>query len=213
MMSYSLDHLVILVYDLERAQADYTSLGFTVVEGGRHADGLTHNALVAFEDGTYLELIAFLEEPPDEHPFYRAHGEEGLVTFALLPREMERDVKEARKRGLELQGPRGGGRQRPDGVRVEWQTARPGTPDLPFLCADLTRRDLRVPFGPARLHSNGIAGVAAVTVVVSDLRKSSEHYQALLGAAPLPHGPYNNADSSSFQVGGYIITLVQPEGG
>ena len=56
-----LDHLVILVYDLERAVRGYEELGFTVTPGGEHADGLTHNALVAFEDGSYLELVAFLD--------------------------------------------------------------------------------------------------------------------------------------------------------
>jgi catechol 2,3-dioxygenase-like lactoylglutathione lyase family enzyme len=213
MKGFSLDHVVILVYNLERAQADYAALGFTVVEGGRHADGVTHNALVAFQDGTYLELIAFLQEPPEVHPFYRAHGEEGLVTFALLPVDIERDVKGAQRRGLVLTGPTRGGRRRPDGVHIEWQTARAVSTDLPFLCADLTDRNLRVPFGPARLHSNGTAGVAALTIVVSALNKSIERYRALLGSEPLPHGPYNNSHSSSFQVGNCVLTLVEPDGG
>ena len=62
-----LDHLVILVRDLELAASDYESLGFTVTPGGEHADGLTRNALVPFRDGTYLELVSFLdpEDPTD----------------------------------------------------------------------------------------------------------------------------------------------------
>ena len=63
-MSLQLDHLVILVRDLESAIADYTALGFTVQRGGTHADGATHNALVGFADGSYLELIAFLKPAP-----------------------------------------------------------------------------------------------------------------------------------------------------
>jgi catechol 2,3-dioxygenase-like lactoylglutathione lyase family enzyme len=38
-----LDHLVILVRDLDRAVRDYEGLGFTVTPGGKHADGLTRN--------------------------------------------------------------------------------------------------------------------------------------------------------------------------
>jgi catechol 2,3-dioxygenase-like lactoylglutathione lyase family enzyme len=59
-MTLPLDHVVILVAELERAIADYTTLGFTVQRGGTHAGGSTHNALVGFADGSYLELIAFL---------------------------------------------------------------------------------------------------------------------------------------------------------
>jgi catechol 2,3-dioxygenase-like lactoylglutathione lyase family enzyme len=212
-MGISLDHVVILVYNLERAQADFGALGFTVVEGGWHVDGLTHNALVAFEDGSYLELIAFVEEPNDGHPFYREHGEEGLVTFALLPGDIARDVQKARKRGLHMEGPRQGGRHRPDGVHIQWQIARADSPELPFLCADVTPRNLRVPYGPSRLHANGVVGIAAVTVAVADLRASVMRYKALLGSDPLPHGPYNHPRSTSFKVEGCILTLVQPDGG
>src|SRR5215210_8497029 len=64
-MLTGLDHLVILVEELEEAVAGYEELGFWVTFGGEHADGLTHNALVPFADGTYLELVAFVD-PDDE---------------------------------------------------------------------------------------------------------------------------------------------------
>ncbi|TMJ30929.1 MAG: VOC family protein, partial [Alphaproteobacteria bacterium] len=54
----AIDHLVIMFPDLETAIRDYTELGFTVVRGGSHPTG-THNALIAFADGAYVELIAF----------------------------------------------------------------------------------------------------------------------------------------------------------
>ncbi|MFW6075058.1 MAG: VOC family protein, partial [Chloroflexota bacterium] len=38
-MIQGIDHLVILVDELERAIQDYTSLGFTVVPGGKHPRG------------------------------------------------------------------------------------------------------------------------------------------------------------------------------
>ena len=58
-MTLALDHLVIAVSDLPRAIADYTALGFTVLEGGRHPGRPTHNALVVFEDGSYLEPVSY----------------------------------------------------------------------------------------------------------------------------------------------------------
>src|SRR5687767_15631793 len=97
-----LDHIVILVNDLEAASADYRSLGFTVTPGGEHADGNSRNALISFADGAYLELIAFKRPPPPEHLF--AHGfalGEGIIAYALLPDDIEADVAAAKARGLD----------------------------------------------------------------------------------------------------------------
>ncbi len=176
-----IDHMVILVRDLSAAIDDYTALGFTVTPGGVHADGATHNALVAFADGSYLELIAFRREAPD-HIWWRHTADgEGLIDFALLPDAINEDVAAARARGLEIAGPFSGGRERPDGVRIAWQTARPATPDLPFLCGDITARDLRVPTGAARQHPNGVTGIARVLVATRDPAESAARYRALLG--------------------------------
>src|SRR5437764_9838990 len=178
----ALDHIVILVGDLSTASADYSALGFRVTPGGEHADGRSHNALIPFADGSYLELISFRGPAPEDHPFYRPGMVEGLVTYALLPGDIERVVAEARERGLALSGPTPGGRLRPDGQRVAWQTARAATHDLPFLCADITPRELRVPRGRAARHDNGVLGVASITATVLDLGASIERYRALLGA-------------------------------
>src|SRR5689334_10222127 len=131
-MILGIDHIVIVVHDLDKAISDYSSLGFTVVPGGEHADGITHNALVAFADGAYLELVAFKQEAP-QHFFYRPHGKEGMVTYALLPGNIEEDIAAARERGLEIEGPIPGGRVRPDGEHLKWQLGRPAAPELPFL--------------------------------------------------------------------------------
>ena len=68
-MLKGIDHLVIVVPELEAAVATYRGLGFTVVPGGRHPIG-THNALIAFTDGSYLELIAFFE-PNAQHRWHQ----------------------------------------------------------------------------------------------------------------------------------------------
>ena len=183
-MPLTLDHLVILVPELDTAITDYRTLGFTVQPGGTHADGVTHNALVVFADGSYLELIAFLRP----HPGHRwggpaARGHRGYVDFALLPDSVAAVVADAAGRGLAYQGPLDGGRLRPDGERLAWQIGTPPTPELPFLCGDTTARTLRVPEGAVRQHPNGVTGVACVTVAVADLETSLARYSALLGQA------------------------------
>ncbi len=183
-MILSIDHIVILVNDLDTARADYEALGFTVVPGGEHTDGATHNVLIAFADGSYLELLAFKREAPAHRWWpYQATGE-GLIDFALLPGAIAEDIAAARQRGLEYTGPTSSGRQRPDGQQISWQIGLPPSYDLPFLCADVTPRGLRVPDGPAWQHPNGVIGLDSLTVGVKNLQSSIAHYRALLGKEP-----------------------------
>lgn len=185
-----LDHVVIAVHDLQQAMADYAALGFQVLAGGAHPGRESHNALVVFDDGAYLELIAW--RAANDEPWYRtlqADGE-GLVDHALLPEDLVAVADAARQRGLATLGPViPGGRLRPDGERVAWQSARQATRALPFLCADLTPRALRVPEGAARRQPNGLRGVAAVVVAVPELQPAQMGLQALLGETLQPGLP------------------------
>ncbi|WP_219219408.1 VOC family protein [Variovorax boronicumulans] len=181
-MSLTLDHIVIAVHDLDTTIADYTALGFNVQRGGDHPGRSTHNALVVFADGSYFELIAWKQPAPQERwwQLLQRHGE-GIIDFALLPRSVADTVAQAGQRGLVLDGPLEGGRLRPDGERLHWQTARPPSTDLPFLCGDVTPRALRVPEGGARVHPNGALGVASLAVAVHNLDATLARYRALFG--------------------------------
>jgi hypothetical protein len=181
-MAFSLDHVVIAVSELEQTIVDYRALGFTVYPGGVHHGGVSHNALVIFADGSYFELIAYRQAAPDVRWWQvLTKAGEGFVDFALLPENTERDVVAARGRGLDLVGPIDGGRVRLDGARLDWQTVRPKTTDLPFWCGDVTPRNLRVPEGDMRTHGNGVTGVALLKVAVADVAKSADRYAALAG--------------------------------
>ncbi|MES2718579.1 MAG: VOC family protein [Pseudomonadota bacterium] len=214
-MPLTLDHLVILVPDLDAATTDYRALGFTVQPGGTHADGATHNALVVFADGSYLELIAFLRPQPDHRwGGHAARGHSGFVDFALLPGSVGAVVAEAAARGLAYRGPIDGGRLRPDGERLVWQIGTPPTPELPFLCGDVTPRALRVPEGSGRQHANGVTGVACLTVAVSDLDASLAAYAALLGQ-PGERLPLTGLglQQARFALGTASLLLVAPAAG
>jgi hypothetical protein len=204
-MILALDHSVILVEDLEAAARDYQSLGFTVTPGGEHADGNSHNVLVSFADGSYLELIAFRREAPAHRWWRHTEAGPGLIDFALLPGAIESDVAAAKTRGLPMNGPFAGGRERPDGVRLEWQIASAEAAELPFLCGDVTERHLRVPSGPATQHHNGVTGIYRVTIAVRDLEASAARYAMLLGQSPL-----SEPDRRLFKLGGTYIVLQEP---
>ena len=217
-----IDHVVILVRDLEQAIQTYTDLGFTVQAGGTHADGITRNALIVFADGSYLELLHFLRPAP-QHRWWRhvAYGE-GLIDFALLPTDTTAAIATAQQHGLALAGPIAGGRLRPDGQQVAWEIALPPTPDLPFLCGDVTPRHLRVAEGDVRIHANGVQGIAGVTVAVPEIGASVQRYRALLD---LPHHPASpteqmpplvmpelGAQIAMLPIGRAVVMLVQPGG-
>jgi catechol 2,3-dioxygenase-like lactoylglutathione lyase family enzyme len=205
-MIQAIDHLVFLVNDLEQAANDYRRLGFTVVRGGAHADGATHNMLIAFADGSYIELLAFLREAPEHFWWRHTSAGEGPIDYALLPGAIEADVAAARAAGLAIDGPNLGGRARPDGEQIAWHMARPVDRDLPFLCGDVTPRTLRVPHGNDAVHANGVSGIARLNVVVRDLAAATSRYQALLGLQP-----GGSAGRATFDLAGSSIGLIAPQ--
>jgi hypothetical protein len=179
-MPSMIDHIVIVDRDLDVMVQQAESLGFTVVPGGEHAGGMTHNALIAFRDGSYIELIAFID--PDQRSTHRWWPRlwkgGGLVDFALLCADLEAEADAIRARGLELPDVVENGRLRPDGQRLEWRQAFPqqvvGESGLPFLIEDVTPRSLRVPHEPDQVtHRNGVTGIAGVTLLVDDLVRAS----------------------------------------
>jgi len=215
-MTLPLDHIVIAVHPLDQAIADYRALGFQVLIGGRHNGRTSHNALVVFQDGSYLELIAW-EGPAPQERWYNTlqSAGEGLVDFALLPGDTTEVLNAARARGLlSLEGPFDGARLRPDGAQLRWQTARHASPDLPFLCGDISPRALRVSESPAdRRHPNGSLGVARLDIAVHDLSTSLARYQALLGP-DLPGGPVRvqeGVQQITLPLGSTELRLLSPD--
>ena len=189
-----LDHLVILVRDLDRAVRDYARLGFAVTPGGEHADGLTRNALIPFEDGSYLELVAFVD--PDDvrdnvwgwRRFLSSGG--GLIDFCAASDDLREEVRGLEERDLGVDGPTDGGRRLPDGREIRWRIARIRQEGrlLPFLIEDLTTRELRVPGSPSAKHPNGALGIALLEVATPDAEGAVRAFASLTGAPSLRLG-------------------------
>lgn len=178
-MIRGLDHVVLVVLDLVAAVAEHGERGFTVTPGGEHAGGLTHNALVGFQDGSYLELIAFhdLAAARGKHswaPVAERGG--GWADFAVLSSDLRQDV--AALGDLVTRPPEDGGRTRPDGVAIAWRVARLEKP-LPFVIEDLTARELRVPGGDAAKHANGTTRVAGIVLGATEPTRVTERYALL----------------------------------
>lgn len=208
-MPAGIDHVLIAVPRLADAITAYRQLGFTVAPGGQHANGATHNALVAFADGAYLELIALIDpdQPPQDQWGARLVGARGLIGYALGTANADADAQAAAGRGLTVRGPADNSRLRPDGERVAWRAftidaGEAGNRLLPFVIEDVTPRDVRVPSGEAAIHPLDVTRLAGAEVAVPDLEAASALYAALLGSQPEATGT-----GRRFQVGHHWIEL------
>ena len=190
-MFTGIDHVAIVVNELESAIASYSRAGFTVVRGGKHPIG-THNALVAFADGSYFELIAFLM-PQTGHPWQLALAKgSGIVDFCMRTDDLAADIDAMRRAGAKIGAPSPLTRDRPDGYRLSWVLAIPAPPfngRLPFLIKDDTPRDERVP--RERSHRNGATGIRTLALAVDDPGITSRSYARVLGR---PGAPVERAD-------------------
>jgi len=185
-MLRQLDHVVFVFRDLQLAIDDYRRRGFTVTPGGEHADRITHNALIPFADGTYLELVGFRDQSraPTHRWWPVAVDGGGIADFALLSDNIADDAAVLAE--LVKTPPKEDGRITPDGLELKWRSAVL-KPPLPFIIEDLTPREFRVPGGAAADHANGAMGIATVVIGATDIADAEWRYAALRerGAPPI----------------------------
>ncbi|KAF2456159.1 glyoxalase-like domain-containing protein [Lineolata rhizophorae] len=195
-----LDHIIILVPTPTYLHAPPPALtaSLALTPGGRHADGLTENALIGLADGSYLELIAFTTADASVRAAHwwgtKAAG--GIIDFALTgpgaggaggeedegdeeavgPRRQYEAMRARVAAGpVAFEDLRPGARVRPDGRGVRWLVGFPrarGLPRgaVPFVCYDRTPRAARVPEARADAYGCGAVGVVEVSVVVPEER-------------------------------------------
>jgi catechol 2,3-dioxygenase-like lactoylglutathione lyase family enzyme len=208
-MFTGIDHVAIVVDELESAIASYSRAGFTVVRGGKHPIR-SHNALIAFADSSYLELIAFLK-PNSGHPWQKALEKgSGIVDFCMATDDLSADVDATRRAGAKIGNPSPLTRDRPDGYHLSWVLAIPEAPfngQVPFLIKDDTPRDERVP--RERTHRNGATGIRTVAIAVNDPGATSRYYARVLGRPGAPvERPDLEGAGVSFTIGPNEVQLV-----
>jgi hypothetical protein len=118
------DHFVLAAPDLARACAEFESAtGVAPIAGGAHPGRGTHNALVAFDDSAYLEIIA-----PD--PAQTATGMSSplaklpaptLMHWAIRSRGLEPLAARLRELGWTPTPVNRMSRTPPGGARLDWE--------------------------------------------------------------------------------------------
>src|SRR6201987_5241676 len=169
-MQLKVDHVTMCGSNLDVMRRSLAAAGLPSDYGGPHANRATHMALVGFEDGSYLELIAPFAPEVDATGMMGSWAEyirenAGPSAWAVASADIRTDVQHLRSAGIPVRGPDPGGRTRADRVVLQWETAILGTGPagslLPFVIQDKTARSLRVR-PSAALERSGITGVDAV---------------------------------------------------
>lgn len=176
-MPLKVDHAGVCAYDLQSIQQAFAELGLRAEYGGAHATGGTHNALLGFDDGSYIELIA----PQHPDTLSAADAQEWTALkpdkaqdcfWATGSANLKADVERLRQAGIEITDPAPGSRKKPDGTMLQWETAgiKPdkGGDILPFFIEDKTSRSARIQ-PSASVKGTELAGIEIVVLGVKDL--------------------------------------------
>lgn len=183
-----IDHVVILVHDLDRARSAYQRLGFVTSPRGVHSEHVgTHNHTIMLEDD-YFEVLA-VRTPTELNARWREALErrEGAHIVALQTPDAEAAAKELRARGVAVGDP----------VRFSRPVDTPAGPAearfvvafIPgdatpaatmFVCQHLTPEHVWLP--ELKRHPNTAERIDSVTALVDDPQAVIGPYTALFGA-------------------------------
>ncbi|PNS16472.1 hypothetical protein CAC42_206 [Sphaceloma murrayae] len=194
-MAPKIDHIIVgLPYGQLQDLPRWLTDNFTIAPGGRHADEKTENKLIVFKDGSYIELIAFIDDDPEKKKghWWGEHGA-GYIDWAFTSNSADDihavndridRVKPGLLHGVRYRPPQPGGRTKPDGNEIKWKVTFPEhvrRGEVPFWCHDVTPREMRVPKDDSlTTHPCGALGVGRVTLVVPD--QKLDPFQELFSA-------------------------------
>ena len=188
---WKIDHATIAGPNLENLRSLLASVGATTEYGGPHSSGLTEMAITAFADGSYLELIAWrdLRAPHAGQSWAQFLDQQaGPCAWAIQAPDIGAETGRLKAAGISVTETVRGGRVRPDGVKLEWETAGIGPGDrgslFPFLIHDFTPRDRRV-YPSGKPTTQEYFGISLVVIGVRDLNAAVAQYRRAFGL-PVP---------------------------
>lgn len=214
----NIDHATVAGADLKKLRFNLETVGIATVYGGAHAGQVSEMALVSFTDGSYLELMALRPDADaaavERHEWGKfLKGNAGPCAWAARVTGIAAEVKRLEAKGVVVSPPARGGRQRPDGVRLEWETSAIG-PDIrgtffPFLIQDLTARDQRV-YPQRKPVSRDFRGVSRIVIAVRSLDDAIKRYQQAYDVPPPIKQIDKSFDAQLALLGALPVILAQP---
>jgi catechol 2,3-dioxygenase-like lactoylglutathione lyase family enzyme len=218
-------HGVVAVRDLDAALGTFRDvLGLNARKGGRHAGRGTENAVIAFADGSYIELLSVFDAEKEIAvsglrgrvlaDFVRAH-EGGLVGYCLDTTEVFDQAARLRREGVEVPEPLLVSRTTPAGELLKWHVLLPGGVNWrrrwPFLIQPDTANVDENAAATDRVHPLGVTGVSGAAVAVEDLERAIALYAAFgLKLAQEERVDDLGAERARFLHEGFVIDLLAP---
>jgi catechol 2,3-dioxygenase-like lactoylglutathione lyase family enzyme len=189
-----LDHVVMLVRDLDRAAQDWQRLGFTLSPRGTHSAHVGTGNYTIMLGPDYVELLGILTETPHNAPtraFLQNRGE-GMERAAFTARDAAAGVEEIRALGFEGIGPIDFGRPvtLPGGGETNaafrvflWPVEEaPGGLRI-FACQHLTPEAVWI--AELQRHANGAQRILRVEIVSANPQAAAEHMARLIAGEVL----------------------------
>ncbi len=209
-----IDHVILLVEDLDRASADIASSGFTVQDRADTKHGTTRFRFVTFEDGSYILITAFTS--PDAAAGHRLGPvlaeKTGWADYSFAVADLDAAAQRAAAAGATLGAVHDVRNVVASGE--EWALrllvaghGASGDDALPFLIQDVVGRNVRIP--AARPHANGALGIAEIRVSAPDPAATSARLGALAGSS-VTAGP---SGRFSLPVGSCTVTVAPAAAG
>ncbi len=212
------DHVTVAGQHLEGMRASLAAIGIGSEYGGRHANHATEMALTSFPDGSYLELIAL--QPDADASAVAAHEwakqmqhNAGPCAWAVHVKDLAAEAGRLQNAGIEVGAPARSGRSRPDGIRLDWETARVGREPngtfFPFLIRDFTAHDLRA-FPKGNPTVEDFSGITRVVIAVHDLDAAAGRYAKAYGVTVTARETDPNFGARLALLGGTPVVLAAP---
>jgi len=212
-----LDHAVICGSNLDTLRQSFTDVGLTPDIGGPHGNGMTQMAILGFDDGSYIELLAPAKAGAAAGSEWSKFLSEDAVTcaWAVGNTALLVEVDRLKKAGIAVTTPERGSRKRPDGMSIEWMASNVGngTPGsmLPFVIEDETPRAWRVQISPS-MQGAPVSGVENVVLGVNNLDASIALFRKAYGwAEPLIENQKDFGKLAYFP--GEAVILAAPSSG
>jgi Glyoxalase-like domain len=213
-----IDHVSIAGRAITELRAHLATIGIASEPGGRHTNRATEMEMVSFPDGSYLELIGIQANPDPAalaaHPWSALmRSEAGPAAWAARVKDFEAEVTRLRSVGVTVQLDPRGGRERSDGVRLEWQTAHILLQDsgrvFPFLIQDVTPRARRA-FPSGHPSTKDFEGIRYIVIAVRDLKQGIDRYHTAFGVPPPIKQVHHEFGAQLALLGAMPVILAAP---
>jgi hypothetical protein len=202
-----IDHAVVVVGDLDKADENWKRLGFTVSPRGTHSAKMGSGNATIMLDPDYIELLGVLVETEHNAPTraFLAKRGEGIERIAFTAVDSAAGAEEIRARGYDPVGPTDFERPvtMPDGslsaarFRIfQWPIAEaPGGLRI-FACQHKTRETVWIP--ELMNHANGAKRLKQVLVVSPEAAQDAAHLARMIdrGVKAEPDGAVTVASGS-----------------